>query len=107
MICDSVTSFPADLGPLVHSLDLVNDYMTESGGYSKFAFCSWDCVAPEKARLKVYSSTNDVTFSKVAEVWTLNGRVTDASSMQGLDYLQRLWTLLELREGHYSFTGGV
>ncbi|KAH8692969.1 DMATS type aromatic prenyltransferase [Talaromyces proteolyticus] len=88
------------------SFDTIDEYMKETNGWSDFSFFSWDCVAPAKARLKLYSSTNIVTWSKMEEIWTLGGRVVGESSMQGLKQLRRLWELTQIKDGYRAFTGG-
>ncbi|KAL4778236.1 DMATS type aromatic prenyltransferase [Aspergillus varians] len=88
------------------SFNMVNEYMDEIDGWSNFTFCSWDCVAPIKSRLKLYSSTNLVTWSKIEEIWTLGGRVSSDEALQGLQFLKRLWELTRLKEGYRAFTGG-
>lgn len=102
---DSIQPVLALTGPLP-SLDTVNTYMEETNGFSKWSFFSWDCVAPSKTRFKLYSSTNEVVWSKVEEIWTLGGRIESPVVMQGLAYLHRLWHLLQIHEGHRAFTGG-
>ncbi|CEL10885.1 hypothetical protein ASPCAL13992 [Aspergillus calidoustus] len=88
------------------SFDTIDEYMKETSGWSDWSFFSWDCVAPAKARLKLYSSTNLVKWSKMEEIWTLGGRVVGESNMQGLTYLRRLWELVQIKDGYRAFTGG-
>ncbi|KAE8346093.1 hypothetical protein BDV24DRAFT_147754 [Aspergillus arachidicola] len=97
-LTDTFGSLPA--------FDLVDDYMMKTDGYSDVAFFSWDCVAPIRSRFKLYSATNDVVWSKVEEIWTLGGRVSDPTTLKGLYYLQRLWKLLRITEGYRAFNGG-
>ncbi|KAJ5583992.1 DMATS type aromatic prenyltransferase [Penicillium hispanicum] len=102
---DSIRPLLSSTGPLP-SLTTVNKYMEETNGYSDWSFFSWDCVDPSKTRFKLYSSTNEVIWSKVEDIWTLGGRFTSASNLKGLEYLNRLWHLMKISEGHRAFTGG-
>lgn len=102
---DSIDPLRAKMGELP-SLNLVNEYMDEMHAWSQFAFFSWDCVEPSKSRLKLYSSTNFVTWRNMEEIWTLGGRALGDESLKGLSFLKRLWQLMGLNEGYRPFTGG-
>ncbi|RDW64538.1 uncharacterized protein DSM5745_09949 [Aspergillus mulundensis] len=91
----------------IPSMDMVNEYMDETDGYSQFAFWSFDCVDPAKSRLKLYSSSNSVVWSKVQEIWTLGGRSNSAVVQKGLEHLKDLWQMIGLAEGHRDFGGHV
>lgn len=84
----------------------VDSYMLESDGYTQFAFFSWDCVSPNESRLKLYSTSNSVVWSKVEEIWTLGGRISSPTINKGLEYLRKLWELTGINEGYRSFVGG-
>ncbi|KAI2791382.1 Brevianamide F reverse prenyltransferase [Penicillium oxalicum] len=88
------------------SFDMVNAYLEETNGYSQFAFWSFDCVDSYTSRLKLYSSHNEVVWSKIEEIWTLGGRAQSPNVGTGLRYLKELWQLVKLSEGHRAFTGG-
>ncbi|RAH51240.1 putative tryptophan dimethylallyltransferase [Aspergillus brunneoviolaceus CBS 621.78] len=97
-IADRIGHFP--------SFDKVNEYLEETNGYSQVAFWSFDCVDPAKSRLKLYSSSNEVVWSKIEEIWTLGGRADTSTVKEGLKYLSQLWQLTKVEEGHRAFTGG-
>lgn len=105
VIAESVDSIKDQIGEFP-SFDMVNDYMKETNGYSQFAFWSWDCVNPTSSRLKLYSSNNDVFWSKIEEIWTLGGRANTPTVKKGLEYLSQLWSFTKVAEGRREFTGG-
>ncbi|KGO77174.1 Aromatic prenyltransferase, DMATS type [Penicillium italicum] len=102
---ESISTLSGMMGHLP-AFDTVNSYLKESNGYSQWTFFACDCVAPSKSRVKLYSSTNEVVWSKVESIWTLGGRVGGPDVSTGLDYLKRLWVLLKIHEGSRDFTGG-
>jgi len=104
-IAESINPLSEKMGSMP-SFDMVNSYLRESNGYSQFAFWSFDCVDPNKSRLKLYSSHNSVVWSKVEEIWTLGGRAKSPVVQEGLKYLKELWGLTKLSEGRRDFTGG-
>ncbi|KAJ5650268.1 aromatic prenyltransferase [Penicillium longicatenatum] len=53
----------------------------------------------EKSRHKLYGRVKDMSWSKVEEVWTLGGRIDSPESNRGFEYLQKLWTLLQIGNG--------
>lgn len=105
VIAESVDSIKNQVG-YFPSFDMVNDYMKETNGYSKVAFWSWDCVKPTSSRLKLYSSSNDVFWPKIEQIWTLGGRVNTPTVKKGLEYLSQLWSVTKVAEGRRDFTGG-
>ncbi|KAG5957139.1 Tryptophan dimethylallyltransferase 2 [Claviceps cyperi] len=40
------------------------------------------------------------------DLWTLGGRRVDASTMDGLDMLRELWSLLKVPTGHLEYPKG-
>lgn len=84
---------------------LLNEYMEESNSYNQFTFLSWDCVDAPKSRLKLYGVHNEVTWRKITEVWTLNGRLDNPDIVKGLALLKELWQLLEIPEGDCGYSG--
>lgn len=105
IITASLEPLMASLGPFP-AFNLVDAYLTETDGYSRFAFWSFDCTDMKAARLKLYSAHSSVVWSKVEEIWTLGGRVTTPLVQQGLDYLRQLWQFTGISEGDRAFTGG-
>ncbi|KAB8254979.1 putative tryptophan dimethylallyltransferase [Aspergillus pseudonomiae] len=73
---------------------VVNDYMEETDGYNTFCFFSWDCVSPQKSRLKFYGSYDSVTWAKLEDIWTLGGRNGGPSVRRGLEYFRQLWNIV-------------
>ncbi|KAJ5766296.1 uncharacterized protein N7511_003912 [Penicillium nucicola] len=104
-IAESITQLEPRIGHF-GSFDMVNAYLEETDGYSQFAFWSFDCVAASKSRLKLYSAHNNVVWDKIEEIWTLGGRANSPTVQKGLEYLQDLWKLTKVSEGHRAFTGG-
>jgi DMATS type aromatic prenyltransferase len=105
VIRDSIKPLSSQMGSLP-AFGMVDEYMLEAQAYSEFAFFSWDCVQPAKSRLKIYSSSNTVVWSRVEEIWTLGGRLRLPAVVQGLKYLRQLWDAIKLSDGNRAFTGG-
>ncbi|KAF9892727.1 hypothetical protein FE257_001129 [Aspergillus nanangensis] len=54
------------------------------------------------SRLKVYFKDSLLKFDRVADVWTLGGRLNHCPGiMEGLEILRSLWTILEIQEGYH------
>lgn len=89
------------------AFSLVDAYMQASTGYNEYTFLSCDCVDLSQQRLKIYGAHTDVTWAKIAEMWTLGGRlIGEPAIMRGLDLLRQLWTALGIDEGRRPFRGG-
>nr|AFO67567.1 dimethylallyl tryptophan synthase [Epichloe inebrians] len=91
--------------PAFQALD---DYITsrnisaEAGGeYSALhpRLLSCDLINPAKSRVKIYLLERTVSLSVMEDLWTLGGRRTDPSTMNGLDMVRELWNLLEIPAG--------
>ncbi|PLB55896.1 aromatic prenyl-transferase [Aspergillus steynii IBT 23096] len=105
-----IASSVAPITPLTGScaaFALVHDYMTDTSGYNEFTFLSWDCVERTQSRLKLYGVHNEVTPRKLAEMWTLGGRLEGIPEiMQGLQLALQLWAALGLDEADdCAYTG--
>ncbi|KAF7179608.1 hypothetical protein CNMCM7691_008656 [Aspergillus felis] len=87
------------------AFDTVHSYMDGMHGYNHFTFFSWDCVVPSMSRLKMYGIHNNVTWAKVEELWTLNGRVITSTTSKALKRLKQLWDLMDIEEGNKGYSG--
>lgn len=67
---------------------------------------SCDLVEPSKSRIKIYLLEQMVTLSTLEDLWTLGGRRNDASTMKGLEALQKLWALINLPSKFCSYPAG-
>ena len=106
-VLDSVREYLGD-SDCHNTLPLIRDYIetTETtDARANFGFVySNDCTAPEKSRHKIYGRTKDMSWNKVREIWTLDGRVDSPGSRRGLEYLRRLWELLQIGEGPHPLS---
>ncbi|OQD66210.1 hypothetical protein PENPOL_c005G10058 [Penicillium polonicum] len=60
-----------------------------------------DLSAPDQSRMKFYVTDQMVTWDRVADIWTLRGRLLeDPQCGNGLTLLRKLWDLLMVPEGH-------
>ncbi|KAE8168346.1 aromatic prenyltransferase [Aspergillus tamarii] len=83
-----------------NTLDLIKDYIETTDSRANFGFVySHDCVTPDKSRHKLYGRTKDMSWSQVEEIWTLGGRIDSSESKRGLEYLQKLWTMMQIGNG--------
>lgn len=106
LISDTLHQFDTQ-SQFLQSFNLVHDYMTESTGYNEYTFLSCDCLDRSRQRLKLYGAHTEVTWGKIAEMWTLGGRLRhDVGIQRGLNMLRHFWALLKLHEGVRPFAGG-
>jgi DMATS type aromatic prenyltransferase len=106
LIAESVRKITVHTG-CCDAFALLHDYMEQTEGYNEFTFLSWDCIDMAQSRLKFYGVHNEVTFRKVAEMWTLGGRLESPEIVQGLKLLRQLWDVLDLSEAtDCEYTGG-
>lgn len=77
---------------------MVKTYL-DGPAFDERSFFAWDMVPPAQSRLKYYTATNNVTWEKLEEVWTLGGRLSGPTVSAGLEYLKRFFNLIELQEG--------
>jgi len=77
------------------ALSAVHEYLEGAGLYNQYSFIGIDCIAVEKSRLKVYNTMQNVTWSKLKDLWTLGGRFESNSTIQrGLEYAHKFWDLV-------------
>nr|UFQ30626.1 dimethylallyl tryptophan synthase [Claviceps arundinis] len=67
---------------------------------------SCDLLDPAKSRVKIYLLEQTVSLSAMEDLWKLGGRRVDASSMDGLDMLRELWSLLKVPTGRMEYPKG-
>ncbi|KAE8306956.1 aromatic prenyltransferase [Aspergillus transmontanensis] len=80
-----------------NTLGLIKDYIEMTDAKANFGFVySNDCVTPEKSRHKLYGRTIDMSWSKVQEIWTLDGRIDSSECKRGLEHLQEFWKMLQI-----------
>ncbi|KAJ0417667.1 Brevianamide F reverse prenyltransferase [Aspergillus carlsbadensis] len=106
LIYDAVHQFDTR-SQFLQPFQLVHDYMTEGTAYNEYTFLSCDCLDRSRQRLKLYGAHTDVTWRKIAEMWTLGGRLShDRGIQRGLEMLRHFWSILKLHEGVRGFAGG-
>nr|ATW01296.1 DmaW [Claviceps gigantea] len=64
---------------------------------------SCDLLDPAKSRVKIYLLEKTVSLSTMEDLWTLGGRRTDSSTMDGLELIRELWNLLEVPSGFFEY----
>ncbi|KAJ5618231.1 dimethylallyl tryptophan synthase FgaPT2 [Penicillium herquei] len=67
---------------------------------------SCDLVDPSESRIKIYLMENMVTLTTLEDLWTLGGRRNDSSTLEGLDALRKLWSLINLPSKFCSYPAG-
>ncbi|KAL4779764.1 aromatic prenyltransferase [Aspergillus varians] len=85
---------------------VVDSYMHESNSYDLRNFIAWDCTSVQTSRLKIYGIHNEVSLSKIEELWTLGGRLTDGIALEGLKHIRRLWGLLDIDQTPRQYSAG-
>jgi DMATS type aromatic prenyltransferase len=94
-LLDKAVQGQEDAVQYADAVTLVSDYMTAGNCYNQYSFIGFDCKTPSSSRLKVYGAILDISWAKVAEIWTLGGRLADHKGNQtGLDLLEKLWGCL-------------
>nr|AET79202.1 dimethylallyl tryptophan synthase [Claviceps paspali] len=88
------------------ALALLDDYVTsrklstEAGDGARGALearlLSCDLVQPAASRVKIYLLEKTVSLSAMEDLWTLGGRRTDPSALEGLGMVRQLWHLLDV-----------
>ncbi|KAJ5158304.1 Aromatic prenyltransferase DMATS type [Penicillium coprophilum] len=77
------------------ALDTIHEYLEGAGMYNQYSFLGIDCTGVSKSRLKIYNTIQDVTWSKLQDIWTLGGRFgSHATTQRGLQFIQQFWQLL-------------
>ncbi|KAH8786015.1 O-glucose prenyltransferase [Diaporthe sp. PMI_573] len=76
--------------------DVLHEFLTVScPGRMSCDYLGIDSTAPEKSRVKLYvSSQQHNSFDFVKNVFTLGGRVSDQTTLHGLEFLHSIWHLL-------------
>ena len=106
LIENTVRSMDVEMKPFLPAFSLIHDYMQESTGYNEYTFLSCDCVDLPQQRLKIYGAHTEVTWAKIAEIWTLGGRLIEEKEIiNGLRLLKQIWSLLHIGEGSRAFKG--
>lgn len=85
--------------------DLLQLFLTEScPGHLTCDYLGIDSTRPDKSRIKLYmSSQHNNSFDFVKNVFTLQGRATDETTIRGLEFLGSIWHLLvNVKEGQLS-----
>nr|Q6X1E1.1 RecName: Full=Tryptophan dimethylallyltransferase; AltName: Full=4-dimethylallyltryptophan synthase; AltName: Full=All-trans-hexaprenyl-diphosphate synthase; AltName: Full=L-tryptophan dimethylallyl transferase; Short=DMATS [Balansia obtecta]AAP92451.1 dimethylallyltryptophan synthase [Balansia obtecta] len=85
-------------------LDMLDDYVTSrnmgANGEEHLPLeprlLSCDLMDPHKSRVKIYLHERKVSLSAMEDLWTLGGRRTDSTTMDGLNMVRELWDLLEI-----------
>nr|E0Y3X1.1 RecName: Full=Deoxybrevianamide E synthase notF; AltName: Full=Reverse prenyltransferase notF [Aspergillus sp. MF297-2]ADM34132.1 reverse prenyltransferase [Aspergillus sp. MF297-2]ADM34139.1 aromatic prenyl-transferase [Aspergillus sp. MF297-2] len=107
LIAEAVRTIDVERNQFTHAFGLINDYMQESTGYNEYTFLSCDFVETSEQRLKIYGAHTEVTWAKIAEMWTLGGRlIEEPEIIAGLARLKQIWSLLQIGEGSRAFKGG-
>ncbi|KAL4905537.1 hypothetical protein BDW74DRAFT_185062 [Aspergillus multicolor] len=74
------------------------DYVESINNWGFHNLLAWDFVAPAKSRLKFYMYMMEVAdVHKVEELWTLDGRARTPEHLEGLEYLKKLWDVIDLK----------
>ncbi|KAI9370295.1 Verruculogen prenyltransferase [Aspergillus egyptiacus] len=71
---------------------------------TEFGTVGCDHVAMSRSRFKLYFFEALCQFDRVADIYTLGGRLTNAPGIaEGLDILRQIWSILRIPEGyHYA-----
>lgn len=60
----------------------------------KVHMLGWDCVRPEKSRVKVYTYHSHTSLRTLKDMWTQRGQLTGPEIDIGLQCIEELWNLL-------------
>lgn len=105
LMFDSVHRWSHRSPTLLDPLSVLEDYIQSRGPGATVSprLLSCDLIQPSKSRIKIYLLERNVSLSSLEDLWTLGGRLSDPSTMAGLDMVRELWTLLKMRPGLLSY----
>ncbi|PLB52028.1 putative dimethylallyl tryptophan synthase [Aspergillus steynii IBT 23096] len=93
----------ADFGS---SLALLREYLLpgpdSDAPRSEVMLIGVDCVEPQSSRLKLYLVNTHLCLENMRAFWTLGGRLSDSTTMKGLEIAENLWNLLGLSDTVYE-----
>ncbi|BCS24043.1 uncharacterized protein APUU_40487S [Aspergillus puulaauensis] len=96
LVTDSISQLSQPKASCADAWETVKGYMAETSSFNQFHVWSWDYVDPSLSRLKFYSVSNEFTWRKVEEVWTVNKLLAaDPVNIEGLKYLRQLWDIIQ------------
>ena len=89
-------------------LSVLEEYLLSRGPSSTATprLLSCDLVEPSKSRVKIYLMEQMVSLASLEDIWTIGGRRTDPSTLQGLAILRELWYLIQLPTKLCSYPAG-
>ena len=89
----SLEPYGAELSP---AADALQDYLqTQGPGPMTCDYIAVDATDPEKSRVKLYISSDQLnSFDFVRSVYTLGGVAMDETRLKGLEVLRSVWSLL-------------
>ncbi|KAL4924211.1 tryptophan dimethylallyltransferase fgaPT2 [Aspergillus undulatus] len=82
--------------PLFVLEEYLHDRYSQENNTATPRLLSTDLLKPSSSRIKIYVLEESVSWSSVANLWTLGGRRNDASTLTGLTLLRELWDLIAL-----------
>ncbi|KAL8642188.1 MAG: hypothetical protein Q9228_001091 [Teloschistes exilis] len=96
MIAQALRRMPWDGAEKFTSLEMVLEYTrsTAIGAQLECDIAGIDCVAAQKARVKVYVRSRSTSFDSIRSIMTLGGSIEDIDLENGLNKLSELWQLL-------------
>lgn len=95
LICDAVKQFPVLYSSVCLSLNNLTSFCASVPELKlKAEIFAIDCVSPEVARLKIYMRSRSTSLQSVKTIMTLNGKLTDVKTLQGLEELDLVWRLV-------------
>lgn len=97
LIIDTVRGLNSDEIDLTAGLDAFEEYLGTPDGpvsHRNVEMLAIDCVAPRRARAKIYVNSFNNSFAKIRDLYTMGGRLGDAATLASLGPLAQLWKLL-------------
>ncbi|KAF1973120.1 aromatic prenyltransferase, partial [Bimuria novae-zelandiae CBS 107.79] len=93
-ISTAVLSAPYCLNRSPPSLRVLQGFFKNNTTFVDIEMLAIDLVQPEHSRIKIYFRLRNTCFGSVKKAMTLDGRLTDETTIKGLGDLERLWKLL-------------
>lgn len=105
LVFDSAHRLALKYPKLSGSLSTLEEYVCSRGPKSTASvrLLSCDLMAPSKSRIKIYLLERMVSLEAMEDLWTLGGRRTDPSTLEGLALMRELWDLIRLPPGLHSY----
>ena len=79
---------------LTPALEAIEEYRNLKTEESVITVVAIECINPENARVKLYTTPPSTTFDALRDYITFGGKLQDQETLKGLDILREIWHFL-------------